>query len=120
MLVIKVLLVFILYDFKVTEANCQARCEKASGRTTTVTTGRPGYFKQAIGTFTPIHTTGYIVSSRMLVMAPLHHQVEKITLDVTTQSTLYTDAPRGIMLQRSGGLENSKFIIQRIQTSSTQ
>ena len=34
MLVIKVLLVFILYDFKVTEANCQARCEKASGRTT--------------------------------------------------------------------------------------
>ncbi|XP_015768751.1 PREDICTED: uncharacterized protein LOC107347374 [Acropora digitifera] len=34
MLVTKVLLVFILYDFKVTEANCQTRCEKASGRTT--------------------------------------------------------------------------------------
>lgn len=34
MLVIKILVVFILYDFKVTEANCQARCEKASGPTT--------------------------------------------------------------------------------------
>ena len=33
-LVIKVLLVFILYDLKVTEANCRARCEKAPGRTT--------------------------------------------------------------------------------------
>lgn len=103
MLVIKVPLVFILYDFKVTEANCQARCKTASGRTTTVITGRPGYLKQAI-----------------LVMAPFHHQMKKITLDVTTQSTFYTDAPRGMMLQRSGGLQNSKCIIQRIQTSSTQ
>ena len=34
MLVSKVRLVFILYDFKVTEANCQARCERASLRTT--------------------------------------------------------------------------------------
>ncbi|XP_067027253.1 uncharacterized protein [Acropora muricata] len=34
MLVIKILVVFILYDFKVTEANCQARCERSSGRTT--------------------------------------------------------------------------------------
>jgi len=34
MLVTEVKLLFILYGFKVTEANCQARCEKASGRTT--------------------------------------------------------------------------------------
>ena len=33
-LVIKVLLVLILYGFKVTEANCQARWEKATGRST--------------------------------------------------------------------------------------
>ena len=43
------------------------------------------------------------------------YQMEKITLDYTTQSTHYTDAARGMMLQRSGGLENSKFIIETHQ-----
>ena len=36
MLVIKALLVFILNDFKEIEANCQAGCEKATGRTTDI------------------------------------------------------------------------------------
>ena len=57
-----------------------------------------------------------IVSLRVLVTAPLSQEEEKITLDITTQSTLYTDAPRGIMLPRSGGLENTKFLYQTRQT----
>ena len=52
-------------------------------------------------------------------MAPLSQEVEKITLDITAHSTLYTDAPQGIMLQRSGGLENSKFFHQTKQTPFT-
>ena len=84
----------------------------------TVTTARQRWLKQSIGIFTSIHTTWNIVSSQVLVTAPLSYQVEKITLDFTRQSTLYTDARRAIMLQRSGDLENSKFFIQREQTSS--
>ena len=53
-------------------------------------------------------------------MAPLSYQVEKITLGITRQSTLYTDVLRGKMLRRSGGLENSKFIIEREQTLYTR
>ena len=53
-------------------------------------------------------------------MAPLSQEVEKITLHITTQSTLHTDAPRGIMLRRSGGLENSKFLYQTRQTPFTK
>ena len=52
-------------------------------------------------------------------MAPLSQEVEKITLDITAHSTLYTDAAQGIMLQRSGGLENSKFFHQTKQTPFT-
>ena len=37
MLITEVLLLFILYGCKVTEANCQTRCERASGRTSTDT-----------------------------------------------------------------------------------
>ena len=40
--------------------------------------------------------------------------------DITTQSILYIDAPRGIMQQRSGGLENSKFLNQTRQTPFTE
>ena len=53
-------------------------------------------------------------------MALFSFQVEKITLDFTTQSTLHTDARPMTMPQRSGGLENSKFFIEMEQTSSTQ
>ena len=52
-----------------------------------------------------------IVSLRVVVTAPLRHKLEKITLENTTRSTLYTDARRPMMPQRSGGLENSKFFI---------
>ena len=53
----------------------------------------------------------------MLVTALLRYQLKKITLGITIQCTLYTDARPGIMPQRSGGLENSKFLIQREQRS---
>ena len=69
-----------------------------------------------------LHTDSYsgenLVSSQVLVTALLRHQVARITLDITIHSTPYTDARRGIMLQRSGGLEKSKFPVQRAQTSS--
>ena len=85
-----------------------------------VITARPRYFKKEICTFTLIHTTAHIVSSQVLITAPLSYQVEKITLGFTVQPTLYTDARPGIMPQRSGGLENSKFFIPGEQRSSTQ
>ena len=85
-----------------------------------VITARPRYFKKAICTFTLIHTTAHIVSSRVLKTAPLSHQVEKITLGITIQPTVYTDAHPGMIPQRSGGLENSKFFIPGEQRSSTQ
>ena len=82
----------------------------------TVITAQPGWLNK-IGTFTAIHSTCVIVSSLVLVMALLWEQtqVEKITLDFTRQSTQYTDAARGMILQRSGGLENSKFFIETHQ-----
>ena len=61
-----------------------------------------------------------LVSSQVLVTALLRYQLEKITLGITIQWTLYTDERPRIMPQRSGGLENSKFFIQREQRSSTQ
>ena len=76
----------------------------------------PKWFKLSIVTFTPFQALN-LLSLRELVMAPLSQEVEMITLDITTQSTLHTDAPRGIMLQRSGGLENSKFLYQTRQSS---
>ena len=85
----------------------------------TVMTARPWWVKESIGTFTPIQALN-IVSLRVLVTAPLSQEVEKITLDITSQSTLYTDAPRGIMLQRSGGLENSKFLKKSRETPFTK
>ena len=85
-----------------------------------VITARPRYFKKAICTFTLIQTTGLIVSSRVLITAQLSYKVEKITLGITIQPTLYTDARPGMMPQRSGGLENSKFFIPGEQRSSTQ
>ena len=76
----------------------------------TVITARPGWLKESIGTFTWIHTTRRnFVSLRVLGTAPLRHHLEKITLDNTMKSTLYTDARRPMMPQHSGGLENSKF-----------
>ena len=81
-------------------------------------TARPRWFKESIiVTFTPIQALN-LVSLRVLVTAPLSQEKEKITLDITTQSTLYTDAPRDIMLQRSGGLENSKFFSISNKTDS--
>ena len=65
-------------------------------------TARSWWLKESISTFTPIQALN-LVSLRVLVTAPLSQEVEKITLDFTEQSTLHTDAPRGIMLQRSGG-----------------
>jgi len=53
--------------------------------------------QKSVGTFTAIHTTSIIVSSQVLVMALFNTLVEKITLDFTTQSTLYTDARLMIM-----------------------
>ena len=53
-------------------------------------------------------------------MAPLCQQVERITLEVSSQPILYTDARRPMMPQRSGGLENSKFLYQTRQTPFTQ
>ena len=85
-----------------------------------VITARPRYFNLAIRTFTLIYTTSHIVSSRVLITAPIRYQVEKITLGITVQPTLYTDARPGMMPQRSGGLENSKFFIPGEQRSSTQ
>ena len=85
----------------------------------TVITARQRWLKTT-GTLTSIHTTWILVVSQVFVLAPLGHQVEKITLDITTQGILYTDVRREIMLQRSGGLENSKFFNEREQTSSTQ
>ena len=76
-------------------------------------TARPIWLKQSIGTFTLIHTTGNIASSRVLEKALLRHKVARITLDITTQSILYTDARREIMQQRSGGLASSKNLTQR-------
>ena len=81
----------------------------------TVMAARSRWLKQSIVTF----TTWNFVSSEVLVMAPLSYQVEKITLGITRQSTLYTDVPRGKMPRRSGGLEKSKFFIEREQTLST-
>ena len=49
-------------------------------------------------------------------MALLCYQMEKITLGITIQSTLYTDARRPMMPQRSGGLGNSKSFQQTKQT----
>ena len=84
-------------------------------------TVRPGWFKKAIGTSTPIHTTDRdIVSLRVLLTAPLRQQEERITLDFTEQSTIYTDVRRPMMPQRSGGLENSKFLYQTRQTPFTK
>ena len=85
----------------------------------TVMTAWPCWVKKPICTFTPIQALN-LVSLRVLVTARLSQEVEKITLDITAQSTLYTDAPRGIMLQRSGGLENSKFLYQTRQTPFTK
>ena len=85
----------------------------------TAMTARPCWLKISIYTFTPIQALNF-VSLRVLVMAPLSQEVEKITLGLTTQSTLHTDAPRGIMLQRSGGLENSEFPYQTRQTPFTK
>ena len=82
-------------------------------------TARPCLVKKSIPTFTPIQALNF-VSLRVLVMAPLSQEVEKITLDLTIQSTLHTDAPRGIMLRRSGGLENSEFLYQTRQTPFTK
>ena len=78
----------------------------------TVITARPRWLRKSGGTFTAIHTIWILVNSLVLVMALLSHQVEKITLDFTRQPTHYTDAALGIMPQRSGGLENSKFFIE--------
>ena len=75
--------------------------------------------QKSVGTFTTIHTTSIIVSSQVVVMALLNTLVEKTTLDFTTQSTFCTDARPMIMLQRSGGLENSKFFHQTKQTPFT-
>ena len=62
-----------------------------------------------MGTFTLIHTrAGFIVRSIVLKTAPLGDTV-KIILGVTKQSIIYTAAPRGIVLQHSGGLANSNF-----------
>ena len=79
-------------------------------------TASQGWFKGYIFTFTPIQATRWnlAVSLRMLVTAPLQ---QKITLDITT---LYTDAPREMIRQRSGGLENSKFLYQTRQTPFTK
>ena len=79
-------------------------------------TAWPRWFKESIGTFTPIQAS-HPVRLRVLVTAPLN---QKIILDITAQSTLSTDAPRGIMLRRSGGLENSKFLYQTRQTPFTE
>ena len=81
-------------------------------------TAGQGWFKEYIFTFTSIQATRWnlAVSLRVLVTAPLQ---QKITLDITTQSTLYTDAPREMIRQRSGGLENSKFLYQTRQTPFT-
>jgi len=80
---------------------------------------RPRWIKESIVTFTPIQALN-LLSLRELMKAPLSQEVEMITLDITTQSTLYTDAPRGIMLQCSGGLENSKFLYQTRLTPFTK
>ena len=53
-------------------------------------------------------------------MTLFSYQVVKITLGITRQSTLYTDARPGMMPQRSGGLEKSKLFIQTKQRSSTK
>ena len=53
-------------------------------------------------------------------MALLCYQMEKITLGITIQSTLYTDARRPMMPQRSGGLENSKSFQQTKKTFINQ
>ena len=58
-----------------------------------------------------------IISLRVLVTAPLRHKLEKITLENTTRSTLYTDASRPMMPQRSGGLEDSKYILHTLKTT---
>ena len=81
-----------------------------------VITARPRWLKQSIGTFTPLHTSWHLVSSQVLVTAPVASPGGEDNLDFTRQSTLYTDARRGMMLQLSGGLENSKFFVQRSQT----
>ena len=82
-------------------------------------TAGQGWFKEYIFIFTSIQATRWnlAVSLRVLVTAPLQ---QKITLDITTQSTLYTDAPREMIRQRSGGLENSKFLYQTRQTPFTK
>ena len=56
----------------------------------------------------------------MLVADPLSYQVarERITLDIITQSILYTDARRGIMQQRSGGLASTKNLTQKLKTKN--
>ena len=72
----------------------------------TVITARPRWLRKSVGTFTAIHTTWVLVSSKVLQMALLWEDVEKITLDFTIHTTHYTDAARGKVLQRRGGLEN--------------
>ena len=81
----------------------------------TVITARLGWLKQSIGTFRPIPTTEHSVSSQVLVTDPLSYQVERITLEIITQSILYTDARRGIMPQRSGGLASTKNLTQKTE-----
>ena len=86
----------------------------------TVITARPWWFKESIGTFTTIHTTRRnLVNLRVLVTAPMRHQVERITLENSMWSTLCTDARRPIMPRRSGGLENIKSFQQTEQTPFT-
>ena len=60
----------------------------------TVKTARPRCLKRK-GTFKTLHTMWTLVSSQALVTAPLRHQEERITLDITRQSILYTDARPG-------------------------
>ena len=61
-----------------------------------------------------------IVSSQELVLVLLRHKMARITLNITTQSILYTDARWGIMQEHSGGLVNRKFFFQRRNIFSTQ
>ena len=57
-------------------------------------------------------TAGTFVRSMVLKTAPLGEKA-KITLDITTQSIVYTDAPRGMILPHNGGLANSNFFLFR-------
>ena len=71
---------------------------------------RPTLFKEIIGTLTltPIVDLREVVSLKVPSKALWRWKVAKITSDGTKQLIVYIDAQQALILQRSGGLENSK------------